>query len=107
MRRQAAVALAVVALTACGGDSGGNNGATPGLSGSAADAKEEAGCPNATEATTEELYVQHLYDCDGNSLYVFADSTARDNYRKVAQGFGAVVLHQGDTWILSKGAPVQ
>ena len=49
-----------------------------------ADAATQAGCTTTHEVTTQEMYVAHLYDCDANSLYVFADTTARDNYRKIA-----------------------
>ena len=65
----------------------------------------QAGCSSSHEVSTEEMYVAHLINCDGNSLYVFNDSTARDNYRKVAEQFGAVVLREGETWLIVKGAP--
>lgn len=51
------------------------------------------------EEQTDELFVQHLYNCAGSNVYTFANSDARDNWRSVAEGFGAVVLDAGPTWL--------
>lgn len=66
------------------------------------DERVAAGCPNATEKETEELYVRALYDCDGNRLYVFNTSSARDSWSKIATEFGSVELRRGDRWLLVK-----
>lgn len=55
-----------------------------------------AGC---TEVDTREMYVQHAYACpDGTRVVTFADESARDDYVRVAEHFGTVVLDFGPTW---------
>lgn len=55
-----------------------------------------AGC---TEVDTKEMYVQHAYACpDGTRVVTFADESARDDYVRVAEHFGTVVLDFGPTW---------
>ena len=89
----AGVALALV-LAAC---SSGTNQAS-----SSSDPRADAGCPSAQEESTEELYVLHLYKCGEHSLYVFKDNSARDNWRRIAEQVGGVVLKEGDAWLLAK-----
>ena len=88
----ATAALAVVVLGGCGGESD-SEGQNP------ADAAPTAGC---TKTDTEELYVRELYDCPDGSVYLFNDNTARDNWRKVGESVGAVVLDEGDKWLKVK-----
>lgn len=84
----AAVVLIAAVVTAIVLVAGGGGGA-----GSAAPTE---GC---TEVTTEELYVQHAYNCpDGTRVLTFADSSARDDFLKVAEHFGAVTVDKGATW---------
>jgi len=54
------------------------------------------------EAQTEELSVQHLYPCAGSNVYPFASSNSRDQWRTIAESFGAVVLQAGPTWLRVK-----
>jgi hypothetical protein len=55
-----------------------------------------AGC---AVASTEELDVQSLYSCpDGTRVVTFASEQARDDYLKIAEHFGAVVVEKGSTW---------
>ena len=78
-----AAVVTVVVLVASGGGGGGT-------------AAPTAGC---TEVSTEELYVQHAFECpDGTRVLTFADSSARDDFLKVANHFGAVTVDQGATW---------
>jgi len=57
--------------------------------------------PRSSEVT-EEMFVRALYACNGNSLYVFDSSSARDNWSKFATQFGGVELKRGTTWLLVK-----
>jgi hypothetical protein len=85
----AVVVLLVVVLG--GDDAGGRDGAASSAS------APISGC---SEATTEELYVQHAYTCpDGTRVLTFATMQARDDYLKVAEGFGAVATDKGATWV--------
>ena len=78
-----AAVVTVVVLVASGGGGGGT-------------AAPTAGC---TEVSTEELYVQHAFECpDGTRVLTFATSTARDDFLRVAEGFGAVTVERGPTW---------
>lgn len=62
----------------------------------AGSAAPTAGC---SEVTTEELYVQKAFTCpDSTRVLTFATTTARDDYLKVAEGFGAVTVDKGATW---------
>jgi hypothetical protein len=80
-----AAVVTVIVLVAGGGGADGAGSAAP-----------TAGC---TEVATEELYVQHAYDCpDGTRVLTFADSSARDDFLKVAEHFGAVTVERGATW---------
>lgn len=89
--RIAAVALSLataLTLTACSGSS-----SAPGT------APATAPTASCTETTTEEIYVQKVYECpDGVRVYTFADTEARDAYVKVASHFGAQLVEQGDLW---------
>lgn len=55
-----------------------------------------AGC---AEGSTEELFVQRVFECpDGTRVVTFASDQARDDYLKIATHFGAVVIEQGPAW---------
>jgi hypothetical protein len=83
----AVVVLFVVVLGA--DDAAGRDGAA---SGSA----PTSGC---SEVTTQELYVQKAFTCpDSTRVLTFATTQSRDDYLKVAEGFGAVTVDKGATW---------
>lgn len=49
---------------------------------------------------TGELYVQHAYACtDGTRVLTFSDVTQRDEYARVAEGFGVTIIDRGEAWI--------
>lgn len=88
----AAVVLVAALVTAvvlvAGRDTSSNAGASS--------AAPTAGC---SEVSTEELYVQHAYSCqDGTRVLTFATTQGRDDYLKVAEGFGTVTVDKGATW---------
>lgn len=95
MKRTIALAAAVLILGGCGGKA--NESAAPATSPPAASAPTD-GC---SAETSEEMYVAELYNCASRStkVYKFQTATARDDWRKAAEGFGTVVLNQGDTWL--------
>jgi hypothetical protein len=74
---------AVLALAGCG-------------DGSSAAPAPTASC---VQRDTEELYVQRLYDCRDTLLYTFTDSSARDDWTKIATHYGTTVMEQGPTWV--------
>jgi hypothetical protein len=81
----AAVLVSVALFT----DTGGSGGAD-------VDGPPLAGCH---EVEAKELYVQHAYVCDdGTRIVTFATGEARDNYLKVAEGFGTVTVDRGLQW---------
>lgn len=85
------IALAgALALTACGHGSSSTAGAH------AAAAAPTTGC---SPESTEELYVRKLYDCGSTSVYIFDSSSARDDWRKIAESTGTVINEQGDRWL--------
>jgi hypothetical protein len=50
-------------------------------------------------ALVEELYVQKAFTCpDSTRVLTFATTQARDDYLKVAEGFGTVTVDKGATW---------
>jgi hypothetical protein len=86
------IAVAVVVLLATGAGVG----YALSRSGSATETPPTAGC---TLGSTEELFVQEVYDCpDGTRVVTFASSKARDDYLEIATHFGAVVVEQGQGW---------
>jgi hypothetical protein len=55
-----------------------------------------AGC---TIGSTDEIYVQHVYDCpDGTRVVTFDTTAARDDYLTVAEHFGSVTVEKGAVW---------
>ena len=83
----ATIAVLLVMNLSSGGEGGegGSDSAAP-----------TAGC---SEVTTEELYVQKAFTCpDSTRVLTFATTAARDDYLRVAEGFGAVTVDKGATW---------
>lgn len=93
-RLMAVVAALAFVLAACGDD---DEAAAP------ADLGGELGCDSFEERETEELYVRELFECvrdgEASNVYTFNDAEARDSWRDVAEGFGIVVLDEGDDWL--------
>ena len=91
MRRIIALTVAVLILGGCS-----SNDPEP-----AAAPPSSAPTEGCTATPSEELFVLKMSECAARStrVYEFADSTARDNWRKAAEGFGTVVLGSGDTWL--------
>lgn len=99
--------MLLLVLAGCGGGSEGGGGGevTPSTLAS------KAGCESSFKTdTTTELYARELGKCtiDGAevSLYSFASNENRDNWLKVASGFGGLylVLDKGVLTADSKGA---
>lgn len=60
------------------------------------DAPPIDGC---NEVEAKELYVQRAYECqDGTRVVTFADDSARDDYLRTAEHFGAVTVDRGNGW---------
>lgn len=98
MRRVTAVVAALAfVLAACGDDDGGSGPDVEAVG-------EQLGCDPLEEVETEELFVRELYECgDGeavNRLYTFNTAKGRDDWLAIAEDFGAVVLDEGDDWVL-------
>ena len=89
--------LLIAGLAGCGSGTKADAATNPQAAAMAA-----AGCPAAVAQVTEEMFVRALYACNGNSLYVFDSSSARDNWSKFATQFGGVELKRGTTWLLVK-----
>jgi hypothetical protein len=108
----AALAATLAFLAACGGSSGPPTG--PQIGG-------QLGCTTVAQEHNDALYVQERWNCDTISdelvtlpdgakghqhtqttIVMFADSSARDDYRTLYEHFGGKVLNQGDTWLETK-----
>lgn len=102
MRKPSAIVIAVVSVGAAVGAvavalavalSAGDGGRAAESGGPAA---PTSGC---TEVTTQELYVQHAFTCpDSTRVLTFATTQSRDDYLRVAEGFGTVTVDKGATW---------
>jgi hypothetical protein len=99
MKKIAIIVAAIAVLaTGCGGAKAAQGDPLfPAPASSAAQAKAPVeGCK---QTTTEELYVQRLYDCGDHLVYVFADSSARDDWKMAAEHFGTTVQSEGEDWV--------
>lgn len=62
-------------------------------------ASSSAPTDGCSETTTQELYVQRVYDCpDGTRVLTFATTDARNSYLEVAESFGQATVERGATW---------
>jgi hypothetical protein len=89
----AAIAAAVVALAGCGDDG--------------EDWRTQLDCSYTFTDETGELFVENAYGCvhGGTTyrVYEFANAEAQENWKGVAEEFGAVVVAEGDDWIAALG----
>jgi hypothetical protein len=93
MNRIIAVVAAVLILGGCS-----SNDPAPAAAPTVAATAPTEGC---TATATEELFVLKMSECTARAtrVYEFADTAARDNWRKAAESIGTVVVGTGDTWL--------
>lgn len=107
MRAVGRIVVLLLLLAGCssGGSSGGSGG---GSMSKPSDVASKVGCTGYHDESTEELYVQRYGTCtlEGTEtrVYTFSDTTNRDNWLKVARGFGGTYAVKGRAIVTSDSA---